>query len=770
MSLGESIRRQMLWHSRHPLLTLAVLGAISALAFIPAGRVRIVTSIDSLMMKDDPEREYYLQTRRIFGSEAMAMVYIEDPNLFSPTKLAAMQELVNELENIHGIISAESLFSVTDIDARDDQLDIHPLIGWAPENHPDAAAIQKRARAHPVIQRLLLSPDADATAIQLRIDMDNGHADDMRALCAEIENVLALHTGTFDRLKQLGRPYVIDQETAYILHDQRVIMPLAICVLVIMLVSILTSFKGAVLPLLTSGISILWTLAFMGIFKLPITELTFMVPALIIVIGSTEDIHLLAEYRSGRKAGMERQPAIERMVARLAIAVIFTAITTFAGFATIIATPIPVLRQFGIVASFGLLVNPLVTISLIPACLALFPDHAGRARSDTSITRIETRVLEILARMRRRPVITILCVSLPCIAAGIYGATCVKADNNIIAFFRSNSPIVQRADRMHEKLSGTESFCIRLDAAEPFAFRNPENLGYALQLQDYLVEAGWIDRSISLTDYLAYIHAALGESNTSLPATTQGIAEYLLLLHRNEIEPYVSPDYQILNIVVRHNLRSSRELMPRIQALREHIAQTCPPNLEAGVTGEMLLVNKAVKAIIAGQLRGILVIAFIAALLLSILFRSVRIGCIALVPNLLPIGIQFGVMALAGIPLNTATSMAAAISIGLAVDDTIHLLMRFYGQDRNLPPALAVERSLRHLIRPITATSLSLTLGFLVMRFSRFVPISDFALLAAMVLLAALVADLVLTPTLLSLKIMHPPYRSETEEPSSEEL
>jgi len=135
------------------------------------------------------------------------------------------------------------------------------------------------------------------------------------------------------------------------------------------------------------------------------------------------------------------------------------------------------------------------------------------------------------------------------------------------------------------------------------------------------------------------------------------------------------------------------------------------------------------------------------------------------VPNLLPIGIQFGIMAILDIPLNTATSMAAAISIGLAVDDTIHLLMRFYSQDRSLPPEEAVDRSVQHLLRPVTVTTLSLILGFMVMRLSHFMPIADFTFLSTIVLASALIADLVVTPTLLSLPIMHPPNRNGNSNP-----
>lgn len=749
------LQRAMIWFGKHPVATLAAIGAISIASLFPASRVRIATSIDNLMMRNDPERDYYLETRELFGSEASALVYVEDARLFSARKLASLQELVFDLGNIDGIEAVESLFSVTDIADVDGRLDIRPLVDWLPESDAEAAAVGKRARAHPVIQRLLLSDDGTATAINLRLDTHNGHADEMHALCSAIEQALEPYLAEFQILEQLGRPYIIDQEAAYILRDQRVLLPMAVAVLALTLLFSLSSFKGAILPLLTSAVSILWTIGFMGLMDLPITELSFMVPSLIIVIGSTEDIHLLAEYKSGRMDGLDRHAAVRRMVCRLSVAVALTALTTFAGFVSIIASPMPVLRDFGIVASFGLLANPLATFAMIPACLALFPDRADKGRRGRRPSALAEGLLHLLARSRRHPKTTLAAVCIPCIAAGLYGACYVKADNNIIGFFDPGSAVVRRVDRLHATLSGSESFCIRINAVRGSTFKDPANLRYAAGLQQHLEQSGWIDRSIGLTDYLAYVHGRFGTGASALPETRQGVAECLLLLHRNEIEPYATPDLQHLNIVVRHNLRSSRELLPRIAALREHIAQTCPAGLDARVTGEMLLVHKAVGAIVRGQLRGILIIACVAAALISLVFRSIRIGCMAMVPNLLPIGIQFGAMAAAGIPLNTATSMAAAIGIGLAVDDTIHLLMRFYNQDKDMAPEAALDESLRHLLRPIVASSMSLAAGFLAMRFSTFTPIGDFGALAALVLAAALVADLLVTPALLSLRIMH---------------
>lgn len=739
----------MHWFSRHPRRTLLGIGIITLLALIPAHNVRIETSLESMMDQRDPAQIFYHETRDLFGTEAMALVYVEDPALFSCTKLENLQGLIFELENIEGIESAISLFTLTDIQTRDNLLDTRSLIDQVPDSQEEADHLKIRAWNHPIAHKLFISEKSDATAIHLRLNMDNGHNKNMVSLCRAIEDTLASHIDDFQRLEQMGRPYIIERQSAYIYHDQRVVLPLAIIVLVLMLTFMLSSFKGAMLPLLTAGVSILWTLAFMGLFHIPVTILSFMVPSLIIVIGSTEDIHLLAEYHEGLATRYDSNKAVKRMIQRLAIAICFTSITTLFGFASISISPIPILQQFGWVASFGLLVNPLVTISLIPAVLTLQPSRLPLQQKNKP-HRFNTGILSLLSRLRRHPRSLLAITCLPCIAFGIYGFSHVEADNNVIGFFRPDSPIVQRADRLHQKLAGVESFCIRLDAQNEDAFKEPQNLAYAIFLQEHMRKEGWVDRSISLTDYLQHTHQAITDSANPLPDSRQSIAEYLLLLHQTEIEPYATSDFRHLNLIARHNIRSSKELIPKVEALQQFIDQTCPVHLSATVTGEGVLINKAVSKIISGQVRSIFIIACFAAVLLSILFKSMRIGIIGLIPNLLPIGIQFGMMAVLDIPLNVATSMAAAVCIGLAVDDTIHLLIRFKSNSRTFAPKDAAARSLEQMIKPIITTSCSLSLGFLVMHFSLFKPIGDFALLSAIMLTTALLADLFVTPTLLT--------------------
>ena len=753
------MRWLMEWSSRHPRTAIAAVLFISLVALWPAGRLRLEASVKSLMVRNDPARAFYQQTRDLFGSEAVSIVCVEDPHLFSPHKLTALQQLLFDLEDLDGVAVSESLFSVTSMDMQHETLDVRPLIDWPPDTQEEADRMRQRARSHSAIRRVLLSDDATVTSIQLRFRPPDSGGPSASVIRENIDACIAARAGDFLRVEQLGRSYVIDMQKQYILRDQRVVLPLAVLMMVVTLSCMLGRVARALLPLLTAGVSVLWTLGFMGLCDLPITCLTFMVPALILVIGSTEDVHLLAEYRSGRHDGLAAGPAVRRMIRRIGVAVVFTALTTFAGFATIVAAPMPLLNEFGMAASFGMLANPLVTIILVPACLSLSRSRAPAEHGRGRAGRIETVILGFLARLRRRPALTLVCICLPCLLAGLFGAAFVRADNNIIGYFRDDSDVVQRLDRFEEHLCGSETFCIRFDADGARSLKDPEFLRYIFDLQRRLEGSGWIDRTAGITDYLSYIHQAITGCGEPLPAEAGSVAEYLLMLHHSEIEPYMTSDGRHLCVIVHHSERSSRRLVPRIQALQNELDETCPEGMSAEVTGEMLLVNKAVDSIVLGQLRGIGVIALVAALLMSLLFRSLRIGFLALIPNLLPIGVQFGVMALFRIPLNTATSMAAAIGIGLAVDDTIHLLIRFYAERGDTDHTDVVARAVRHVLRPVIATSLSLIFGLLTLRYSSFVPIADFGFLAALVLLAALASDLMVTPTLLSLSCMHPARR-----------
>jgi uncharacterized protein len=224
----------------------------------------------------------------------------------------------------------------------------------------------------------------------------------------------------------------------------------------------------------------------------------------------------------------------------------------------------------------------------------------------------------------------------------------------------------------------------------------------------------------------------------------------MLFIKQSDVASYVSAEYDRTRILVRHNISSSDLLNRSLAELRSFLESDIDPALRPQITGKSVLSNKAVEEMAWGQLKSLLLVGMVIVVLVSAMFVSIRAGLIALVPNLFPVAILFGVMALAGIPLNAGTAMVAAIALGICVDDTMHVMSRFHEE---LKAHETREGALMAMIRaeavPIFATSIALAAGFAVFATSSFQPVADFGLLSAMVILIALVATFTLTPLLL---------------------
>lgn len=202
---------------------------------------------------------------------------------------------------------------------------------------------------------------------------------------------------------------------------------------------------------------------------------------------------------------------------------------------------------------------------------------------------------------------------------------------------------------------------------------------------------------------------------------------------------------------MRHNISSSDELSAAVHTVEQFIANEIDPALDVHVTGLSVLTAQAADSMARGQAESLLLMLIAILLLVSLLFVNLKAGASALVPNLLPILVLFGVMGYAGIPLDTSTAMVAVIALGISIDDTLHFMARYHDNTRRFQEeARALVSTVEDESKPIITTSVALGLGFAALAVSHFPPVVHFGLLTAMVMLLALISTFILTPVLLS--------------------
>lgn len=752
------MRKFMLWSQAHPWIVIVGIAIVTILALYGARNIRIDASTEGMMIQGDPAQYYYQETLKKFGTDNITVIFIQDKNLFTPEKLKLLDELVFKFEELHGVSKVESLYSVTNFKGVNGALETNPLMDWPPETQEEADRVKADALRNPVFLNSLISKDGTATAINLFVEGDPDDPEFNVKFSRGVDEIIKPFQNQLDTIFQIGLSFTRRLISDNIIGDTVKLVPLSAFVLLITLIIFMRSASGALLPMLTAGTSIVWTAGFMAQVNIPLNVLTVIVPALIIVVGSTEDIHILSEYlESVEETNGNRDEAIRIMSGKVGTAVLLTSLTTFIGFLSITLNQITLLKQFGIVAAFGLFVNPLITCLLAPVYLHFFGSTKGKVSGehktsfvDRFFNTLANNIIKIIYTNKRLVLTFFLGLA---VIIGFFTLQ-VNVDNDLLGYFKKGSEIRNRSQILHEDLSGAQTFFIRINSGFADTFKQPENLAQIVKIQKYISEKGWFDKTKSLADDISLIHREMNngdEKYFKLPDSADLIAQYLLFLHRDEISRYVTADFSEVNILVRHNISSSYELAEALDDLEKQIKKTVNPHFLWGLTGENILINTAADSMAAGQAKSLSLVLVLIFIIMSILFVNVKAGALSLIPNLFPIVINFGIMGIFGIPLNTGTAMVAAIAIGIAVDDTIHLMSRYNTEMRLLQSQdKAVDVCMHAEVRPVISTSVALALGFAVLGFSNFVPVISFGLLSSMVMIFAVIGDLFITPILLS--------------------
>ena len=305
------------------------------------------------MVTDTPERRFYESILKEFGTDNITIVVIRDPDIQLPENLVKIKDLLDRLSGFDFVERTESLYSARYLRVDDDNVLSSPYLESTPDSEDTASNILEKAYQNPFIARNLLSEDGETMAINLYLGDISLEGKQDTYVSTSIESVLKHYKADFDEIYQIGLPYVRHTLEQQVVHDQLVLVPQSLLILIIVLIVMLRNLNGGVVPLVTSVTSIVWVLGFMSVLDIPLTLVTAIVPMLLIIIGSTEGVHLVSEYLLAKKKGMTKSEAVRIMARRKGFASLMTFVTSWFGFASVAVNPLEVLREFSIIASSG---------------------------------------------------------------------------------------------------------------------------------------------------------------------------------------------------------------------------------------------------------------------------------------------------------------------------------------------------------------------------------------------------------------------------------
>lgn len=746
------MKKIILFAARHPWALLLMVTAITIAAASQLGQLKFNISAQSMMVEGGDDVEFYRKTLDTYGSEDLTVLFLSDPGLFETDKLENIKEAINGIEKLPFVSRTESLFSINNIKTVDENIELAPYLAKIPDTAEEAEAIKSSALKNPFIANNLLSPSGNSMAINIYFNTGADDPDFDQLAAKELDHFIKPLDEKLENAFQIGSSYIRNAISEKITQDQKTVLPLALLVLLVTLGLTLRRLSGVIIPLLTAGLSVVWTLGLMAALGLPVNVMTSIVPALLVIIGSTEDIHLLSEYLTGISKGLSKHAAIDRMANKMSLAITLTFITTYLGFLSISLNNLQLLREFGLVASTGLMLNFLITVLLVPVSLRLFGSSSGKkgGKTHNRTQRLAGALFRFIQQHRRATIV----VSVLILLLASAGASLLRVNNNSLDYFGNDSPVIQRIQTLQKDLPGIQTFSIVITAGIEDTFLKLRYLEEIEKLQLFLTESGIADKTLSFVDYLKMIHSAMMEEEDGylgLPEEDELIQEYMLFVDHKHVKSFVSDDYSEVNILVRHQIDSSYELGQVVEQIRAFADSKMDAGLRLNTTGQSVLTAKAADYLASAQAKSLVLMVVVIMIIVSLLFVNTKAGIFAVIPNLFPIIVLFGIMGISGIPLDTGTAMTAAIAIGICVDDTMHFMVRYHQISQTVKDEdLVLEQTVLEEAVPIISTSVALACGFGALAMSDFPPIAYFGLLSALVMLLALVSTFIITPTLLS--------------------
>ena len=725
-------------HRRWSVLVALLATTLFAATF--ASRVEFDNSIETWFLEDDPSLAVYDRFTDLFRADQLVVVGVFAEDIFADDLLAAIQQISAAAGKLRFV---ERVHSITDSP-------IARRLGGI--GAPD---FRQQILASPLLRGSLLSDDGDAAAIVIYYSRD-GHAfrhkktfvDDLKQL------VRAATRGTAASYAITGGPVIGEAAKDRNSGDMTTIVPLMILVIVLIAYGVFRDILLTLLPLAVVTLAVTWAYGVMSLAGWAMSMISAILIPLILAVGVAHTIHIVAAYRLNLHRGQARTEAVRNSVVRLLKPCLFASLTTTAGLLSLLVSSLEPVRQFAVTAATGVVAAFVISITFVPIMLLLIPVAAGSdtAFAGDALSRLLTRIFEFARAQRHGILFTAILVAV----AFTWLATRVEAGLDPMLWIPHDDPIRADAMRIDSAFDGGLSLEFLVTSTDG-AVTSPAALRHIESFQTWLAANTTVVRATSVVDLVkeaARVAREEGGSGYRLPMT-RAVTYVLLdkLSREGQLGPWITADHSTARISARIPLTSAQRIVDEIPAIERRIEDGLQNGrLRVQMTGHAMLAGLMQTNMIDSQLYSFSVALIVVALMMIVLLRSVALGALATIPNLLPIVVGLGAMTLFDIALNPATVMIAAVALGIVVDDTVHVMTAF---ERDMRATGEIPAAIRSTIlevgRPVVITSVLLAAGFVLLVLGSFLPSRQIGALIALIVSAALVADLIVVPAVLQI-------------------
>ena len=721
----------------------------------------IDTDPENMLAEDAPVRVDHDRLKKVFGLDDYVVVGVvndrHEEGVFNPDDLANIHQLTEAAkglkfdvtvdgESVQGRVVSEDIIAPSEVDNIETSgigaVDFSYLMQNVPETQDGAIQVRERAQDIPMYRGTLVSEDGKALALYFPIT----HKKISHAVEQELRQEIAQFEDTGADYHITGLPVAEDRFGAEMFFQMAVSAPLAMVCVFLLLLYFFRNVKLILFSIAAAMIAVIFTMSLLVVSGFTVHIMSSMIPIFIIPIAILDDIHILSDFHDRYTPDKPRLEIIQEVMGELWRPMLFTSLTTTAGFASLMLTPNPPVQVFGAFVAIGVLAAWFVTVTLRPAYLMVVSEKT-LAKFGTARTAMENEPaypggalavsLRAMGRFAGNNGKLILAGSAVVMALSVWGITKIEVNDNPIRWFESSHEI-RVADRViNDHFAGSYMAYLQLQPAEG-------------------TEVPTVGKASGLPDIIKTVHRELLGSQDAfrIPDSPQAVAQ-TILTYENSHDPdtvwnFATTDYDRANLWLQLNSGDNKDMESVVQAVDAYMADNPPPvELEKtwfGLTYINLIWQEEMVNGMAQALLGSFVVVLV---LVTVLFRSPSWGLLAMVPLTATVVTIYGIVGWVGKDYDMPTAVLSSLSLGLAVDYAIHFLARSRQIfQRTQSWAKTLPEIYEEPARAITRNIIVLGVGFLPLLASSLVPYQTVGTLISTILVLAGLATLLILPAL----------------------
>lgn len=741
---------------RHPKLvvSLAILFTLAFMTQFP--RMRTDTNPKNMLPATSDVRVWNDEVDKTFAlyEDMIVLGIAREGGVLNRETLGKVGRITDELLKIKGVAARDvtSFPTITNVTSESGTLKVAPLMAEVPKTDSDIGNLRKSLFENPLFVDRIISKDGKTTAIYVPLEKGaNG-----KEVADRIREIVKKEKGD-EKYYIAGDPVARDTFGAEMFKLMAIFAPIAGLIMLVVRYLMFRDVFLSITLMMDAMISMVWSMGLLIAFGFPIHIMSSMAPVFLMAIA-TDSIHIFNEFYFRYRESKDKTAAIIETMHAVGRPVRYTALATAAGFAVLLFMSIVPVRVFGGLVAFGTVALRILSFSFIPAMFTFVNEkniEKAAQGEDVSSSKSSQFLRGLAGVGAYRPKTTVLVGLILCVVA-IIGITHIVVNNNMVEWFKSGSDIRVADTEINKALGGTSiGYTVAVSKEEDF-IKNPETMRYIESLQRHLEKLPVVGKTFSVADYVKRINRVLHDDDLAfdvIPETKEAVGQYLFLFSMSakpsDLNNVVDYPFSRANIWIQLKTWDARAMEDVIRAVDDYKkAHPIPLELKpAGIAYFNLVWNREV---LRDMVKGFLMALIVVFGILIFNFRSFKWAVVSYVPLLFTILLIYGVVGFSGKRFDMPISVLSCLSLGMAVDFSIHFISRFkqkLGESselgaRSSNAELIIESLLWTAARPgkgIMRNAALFAASFAVMMFAPLTPyITVGAFIVSMMMLSAL--------------------------------